>query len=153
MTAGLYKYSGLERPCFSSVQLLLTKISSPSDPIDIEDCIYVISLFTNALRSCRNFTSTIMLLWKVWELTNSALILIPPLSLSGDLNSAGTLLTFSELYCWDVMLPVLNHTLSFIFGFYVRSFCNFLTLLQSQFFIYQSVFFQNTLMICDSCLL
>lgn len=65
MTEGLYKYSGLERPCFSSVQLLLTKISSSSDRVDIEDCIFVISLFTNASTSCRNFTSAGMLLWKV----------------------------------------------------------------------------------------
>ena len=89
------------------------KIFSASAPVNIEGCIFVIGFSTNAWRSCRNCSSTILLLWKVWELTNSVLILLYLPSLSGDfiLHVYPSLSLY--LY-WDVLLSVLNYTFFWI---------------------------------------
>ena len=79
MSAGLYNYSGIKRPCFSSVQLLLAaassnlfnqgNISSLSALANIEGRIFVFGLSISAWRSCQNCSFAILFLWKVWELT------------------------------------------------------------------------------------
>ena len=145
MSVDLSKYSSLEQLCFSSVELLLDaissnlfnqyNISSPSAPVNIEGCIFVIDLSTNAWESYQNFLSIILLLWKVWELANSVLILFSPPTLSEDLNSAGTPSSFSVfiLGCTAFCLK-LELLSNFIFGFSVGYRSAFLTLLQSNFF-------------------
>lgn len=110
------KYSGIERPCLSSLQLLLVAI---------------------IWRSCENCASTILLLWKVRELTNSVSTLSFPPSLSGDLNSRGTPFPFFVFILGCAAFPFkLYLLLNIIFSFYVGFFSAFLTLLQSKFLIH-----------------
>ena len=135
-------------------------ISFSSAPVNIEGCIFVISLSTNAWRSCRNCSSANLLLWNFWELTNSVLILLSSPFLPVDLNSAGTLFSFSLfmlylllgfiLFCLKVWL-----VFNFIFDFSVGFYSAFLALWQSDFFIHLCVFFQKHCFayICYFCIL
>ena len=74
MGVDLSKYDGIEGSCFSRVQLLLISlnlkllnkdnVSSPSALINIEGCVFVIGLSTNAWWSYQNCSSAILFLWK-----------------------------------------------------------------------------------------
>ena len=78
----------------SSNLLNQDNISSVYAPVKIEGCIFVNGLSTSGWRSYRNCSFAILLLWKVWELTNYVLILLYRRSLSGDLNSASSSSSF-----------------------------------------------------------
>lgn len=139
--AHLSQYHGIERPCSSSIQLSLASISSNlfhqenisshSTPVTIEGYILVNDLHTNAWRNYQNWSSTILFLWKVWQLTNSILILLFPPSPFGDINYI-----FVFTLGFAAFRLKLYIALDFVFGWSVKSCPAFLTLLHSAFVIH-----------------
>ena len=127
MNVDFFFFVVLERPCVSSDQLLWAAINSNlfiqhnlyfrSPPLNIESCIFVIGLSNR--RSCSleklfiGYSVLFTLLYKVWKLTNSILILLY-LFLFLEIWTLQVHPPFSMFLYWNMLLSVLNYTMFYV---------------------------------------
>ena len=113
----------LERPCVSSDQLLWAAINSNlfiqhnlyfrSAPLNIESCIFVFSLSNRRSCSSEKLFIGYSVMYKVWKLTNSVLILLF-LFLFLEIWTLQVHPPFSMFLYWNTLLSVLNYTMFYV---------------------------------------